>query len=94
MSSATIITIFAPKIILSMEKKEKEITVIHLELDGKHYYFGSLKVLTDTFGKDVLGIGYGSLRNVRLSPNNPYTNSRCIIRKGKLIQGKRIKEED
>lgn len=71
------------------ENKIKEINVIHLEIEGEHYYFGSLKKLTDTFGKDVLGIGYNSLRNVHLSPDNPYSNGRCIIRKGKLVQGKK-----
>ena len=37
--------------------------VCHLELYGQHYYFGNLKVLTDHFPKDVLGIGYKSLAN-------------------------------
>ena len=69
--------------------KIKEINVIHLYFNGVHYYFGSLKKLTDTFGKNDIGIGYDALRNVHLSADNPYINKYCTIRKGKLIQGKR-----
>ena len=65
-----------------MEKQER--TVIHLELNGKHYYFGSIKAMTVQFQKDEIGIEYGSLINYGLSENKPYQNSRCIIRKGIL----------
>ena len=66
-----------------MEKQGR--TVIHLELNGAHYYFGSLKALTVHFPKEEIGIEYSSLRNKKLSENNPYKNSRCIIRKGVLV---------
>ncbi len=59
--------------------------VIHLELDGKHYYFGSLKALCDMFGKETIGITYDSLRHAKLSPEIPYTNKKCTIREGILI---------
>jgi len=77
-----------------MEKQER--TVIHLELNGLHYYFGSLKALTVQFPKDIIGIEYSSLRNVGLSETKSYINSKCVIRKGvlKAIEGGRgrIKE--
>ena len=73
-------------------------TIIHLELKDtdEHYYFGSLKALTDMFGKDKIGIGYASLRNyfyVNSDPENNvfanrYENNKCIIRKGDFIQTK------
>jgi hypothetical protein len=74
-----------------MEKKER--TVIHLELNGSHFYFGSLKALTMQFDKEEIGIEYSSLRNCKLSEIKPYSNSKCIIRKGvlKAIEGGRGK---
>ena len=75
-----------------MEEKlldKKQRTVIHLELikDGgnEHYYFGSIANIYEYFSAQDLGIGYGSLRNYGLSPDNPYKNSKCIIRKGILL---------
>ena len=77
-----------------MEKQER--TVIHLELNGLHYYFGSLKALSVQFPKDIIGIEYSSLRNCRLSGEKPYKNSRCIIRKGvlKAVEGGRGKSKE
>ncbi|MCM1220923.1 MAG: hypothetical protein NC548_41200 [Lachnospiraceae bacterium] len=62
-----------------------ERTVIHVEFDGKHYYFGSLASIYDVLTPQQLGITYGSLRNYGLSEEKPYKNSHCIIRKGILI---------
>lgn len=62
-----------------------ERTVIHLEVDGQHHYFGSLASIYDVFTPQQLGISYGSLRNYGLSEEKPYQNARCIIRKGILI---------
>ncbi len=60
-------------------------TVIHVEVDGKHHYFGSLASIYDYFTPQQLGISYGSLRNYGLSEDKSYQNSHCIIRKGVLI---------
>lgn len=75
-----------------MDKQER--TVIHLELDGLHYYFGSIKAMTVQFPKEKIGIEYGSLRNYGLSETKPYQNAKCIIRKGilKTIEKGRDKE--
>ena len=61
--------------------------IIHLELfrDNSHHYFGSLKALCNTFGKDDIGIVYSSLRGVNISATKEYRNSKCIIRQGILI---------
>lgn len=70
-----------------MDKEKVERTVVHLELlsDNSHYYFGSLAAIYEKFGKEEIGIGYGSLRNYGLSAEKPYQNKLCIIRKGVLI---------
>ncbi len=68
----------------------RELKVIHLELfkDGSHHYFGSIKALCDTFGKDEIGIVYSSLRAVNLSEKKEYRNQKCVIRQGVLITSK------
>lgn len=68
-----------------------QIKVIHLELEGEHYYFGSPKAMFDTLGKEKLGMGYNSFHsNVRLKVGVPYVNARrgYIIRVGILGQAK------
>lgn len=66
--------------------------VIHLELfkDNSHHYFGSLKVLCDTFGKDDIGIVYSSLRAVNISETKEYRNPKCVIRQGVIITSKNL----
>lgn len=68
-----------------MNENKKERTVIHLELDGEHFYFGSIANVYEYFDSEKLGISYGSLRNYGLSSTNPYQNAKCIIRKGMLL---------
>ena len=72
-----------------MEKKER--SVIHLQINDQHFYFGSLKALTVQFPPETIGIKYESLLNVGLSETKPYQNSKCIIRKGtlKAVEGGR-----
>ena len=74
---------------MNMDKQER--TVIHLEFNESHYYFGSIKAMTVQFPKEKIGIEYGSLRNYGLSETKPYQNTKCIIRKGSLkaIEGGR-----
>ncbi|MCS2874771.1 MULTISPECIES: hypothetical protein [Bacteroidales] len=69
-----------------MNTEKKERTVIHLELpNGEHHYFGSISNIFEYFNSEILGIGYGSLRNYGLSHDKPYQNAKCIIRKGVLL---------
>lgn len=67
-----------------MEKKKQIRMVCHLELYGEHFYFGNLKVLTDHFPKEVLGVGYKSLANHFVN-HNEFANEICSIRKGILM---------
>lgn len=66
------------------EKKER--TVIHLQMGDVHEYYGSIANIYEFHSSDELGITYGSLRNYGLSANKPYSNNKCIIRKGVLRQ--------
>lgn len=63
-------------------------TIIHLEIDGKHEYFGSPSSLYDKYTSDELGISKASLNNFfsKLSDAAApiYTNKYCTIRKGLL----------
>ena len=72
-----------------MEKNSNEgRKVIHLQMDGKDYYFGSLAALCGYFSKDELGISYGSLRNYGITPEKPYSNGRITIKEGVLVSAK------
>lgn len=68
-----------------MEVNKQERSVIHLELNGEHHYFGSVKALCDNFGKEQIGIGYKSLANYGITAEKPYRNKYCTVRKGVLI---------
>lgn len=78
-----------PKTVYMAQERQ----IIHLQLGEEHYYFGSLAAMCEHFGKDKIGITYGSLRNYGLSPEKPYRNDKCgvVIREGVLIskQGNR-----
>ena len=68
-----------------MEANKQERTVIHLEVNGEHHYFGSVKALCDNFSKEQIGIGYKSLANYGITSEKPYRNKYCTVRKGVLI---------
>lgn len=76
-----------------MKKLKK---VIHYEKDGKHYYFGSLKALSDTIGSEELGLTYTSIRNLGISETKPYHHPTrgYIIRQGELVVSSRSEEDD
>ena len=71
-----------------MENKKQIRMVCHLELYRQHYYFGNLKVLTDHFPKDVLGVGYKSLAN-HFTTHDEFANEVCTIRKRAIITSER-----
>ena len=69
----------------NMKEMERERTVIHLEIDGEHHYYGSVANMYEFYTGEELGITYSSLRNYGLSIEHPYKNKKCIIRKGVLL---------
>ncbi len=73
---------------------KQERMVVHLEVDGQHYYYGhyyygNLKALCDHWDKDALGVGYAYLRNYGISEDKPFRNNKCIIRKGIIMTSSR-----
>lgn len=62
---------------------KQERKVIHLELDGQHYYYGSIASLFEEFKEAVLGFTYYKVKN-NLAKLNVMRNDRCIIRQGVL----------
>ena len=72
-----------------MDKKKQVRAVVHLEKDGRHYYYGNLKALTDHWSKDDIGVSYTYLKNLNISEDKPYRNDRCVIRRGIIISSNR-----
>ena len=71
------------------DKKKQERSVVHLEKDGNHYYYGNLKALCDKWSKKEIGVAYSVLRNVGVSEVKPFSNEKCIIRKGTIVTSPR-----
>lgn len=74
------------------EKKKQERAVVHLEKDGRHYYYGNLKALTDHWDKDSIGVSYTYLKNLNISGDKPFVNDKCVIRRGIIITSGRKME--
>lgn len=73
-----------------VEMKQEQ--VVHVCLgDDRHYYFGSVAAIFDTFTPDELGVSLPTLWNHGLSHDRPYKNNRCAIYRGN-IKRKRQKE--
>lgn len=66
-------------------KKKQERAIVHLEMDGQHYYYGNLKALTDHWSKDAIGVSYTYLKNLNITEDSPYQNDRCVIRRGTIV---------
>jgi hypothetical protein len=66
------------------ENTTKQRKVIHLEINGQHHYFGSVSAMYQEFDRSQLGISRKTLYYKHLSPDNPFTNSKCTIREGVL----------
>ena len=68
---------------------QEQRTILHLEINGQHEYFGSPSSLFDKYTPDELGITQAGLNNyfsreAKQNNNLVYSNKRCIVRKGKL----------
>ena len=50
---------------------KQERTVVHLELNGSHFYYGNLKALCDNWGKNDIGISYTTLKIMEYLRQNP-----------------------
>ena len=65
--------------------KDKIIKVVHLEINGEHYYYGSITALCENWNPEQIGVNYRLLRDMRISSVGYYKNDKCIIRVGKLV---------
>ena len=72
-----------------VEKKKQERAIVHLEKDGRHYYYGNLKALCDHWSKEEIGVGYTYLKNLNITDCEPFINKKCIIRRGVIITSSR-----
>ena len=72
--------------------------IFHVEMltpiDGqKHFYFGSKAAIFQRFTPEQVGLSYKTLRNIGSIKDQPFSNSKCIIRQGELIASNSRKEE-
>ena len=70
------------------EKKKQERKVVHLEIGGRHLYYGSISRLFDDFTEEELGISYYKTKN-NLSKMGTITTDKCVIRQGYIITPKK-----
>ncbi len=70
-------------------RRKQERAVVHLEKDGRHYYYGNLKALTDHWPKEAIGVSYTYLKNLNIDEDKPYQNDKCIIRRSIIITSPR-----
>ena len=71
------------------DSKKQERAIVHLEIDGRHYYYGNLKALTDHWSKEAIGVSYTYLKNLCITDDKPYHNDKCTIRRGIIITSAR-----
>ncbi len=65
--------------LFTLDREGLERTVVHLEIDVKHYYYRNLKALCEQWCSNVLCVSYAKFRNFGLSPDKPYLCQKCII---------------
>lgn len=76
-----------------MDHVNKQVrAVVHLEVAGKHYYYGNLKALCDHWSKEAIGVSHSYLKNLNISEEKPFTNGKCIIRRGIIITSPKQKK--
>lgn len=64
-------------------------TIYHVSFgDDENFYFGSLAAVYDRFTPSELGVSLARLYDVAITPEKPYRNDKCIIRKG-ILQRKK-----
>lgn len=81
--------IFLSLMFMDHEKKKQERALVHLEIDGKHFYYGNLRALCDHWPKEVIGVGHTYLKNLNITEEHPFRNKYCIIRRGVIVTSPR-----
>lgn len=75
-----------------MEEEKKERRIVHLEIDGKHEYYGCVSSMFENHPDD-LGFSQSYVRN-RLYKMKEMCNNRCIIRTGEIRSMKNKKKRE
>ena len=65
--------------------------IIHLEINGLHYYYGNILAMCKDFDETALGLNYTQIK-YQLSKKPEFKNDKCIIREG-FIRTKSMNEE-
>lgn len=74
------------------ETEMKQEQVVHVCMgDDRHYYFGSVAAIFDTFTPDELGVSMTTLWNYGLAPDRPYKNNKCSIYRNSVHRKKQTK---
>lgn len=69
--------------------------IIHVELaTGEHYYFGGIAAIYDVIPYAKLRVKMETLWNRKITPENPYKNKFCIIRKDVIHRKPNQKKKD
>ena len=76
------------------DKRKQERAIVHLEKDGKHYYYGNLKALCDHWSKEEIGVSHAYLKNLNIAEDKPFINKKCIIRRGVIVTSERKTDKD
>lgn len=77
-----------PKVTTEMKQEQ----VVHVCMgDDRHYYFGSVAAIFDTFTPDELGVSLPTLWNYGLAPDRPYKNEKCSIYRDNIHRKKQTK---
>ena len=67
---------------------DMERTILHLQIEDRHEYFGSPSSLFDKYTREEIGISQAALNNyfskLGDSDEHIYKNKKCTIRKGIL----------
>ena len=68
----------------------QERKVIHLEINKKHYYYGSMSAIFDDFTEDQIGYSYYTIKN-KLKNSGILENDKCTIRLGTIRTKKGVR---
>lgn len=63
-------------------------TIYHVCFGCKHYYFGSIAAIFDTFSPSELGVSKSRLWSYGITESKPYCNGKCVVYRGVIHRKK------
>lgn len=70
-----------------MEKYQRQVIHLFIKESEEHHYFGSIPAMYENFTPEQLGVSMSSLYN--RWKQEPWINSKVILRKGRLVSKKK-----